>query len=132
MPVYESVCDKCGKVHDYVARIANYMDTPYCCGNKTRKIILTSPAGIVDIPAYQSPASGKWITSRAERREDLKRTGCREWEGMESEKKEAAKVKAEIEAKDDKFIEEAVVQAWQELPERKKSEAIAACNNLGV
>lgn len=31
-----------------------------------------------DIPEYLSPVTGKLIGSRSERREDLKRTGCRE------------------------------------------------------
>lgn len=29
---------------------------------------------------YESPVTGKMITSRAERREDLAKAGCREWE----------------------------------------------------
>lgn len=40
------------------------------------------PQIVSDIDArgmeYVSPATGKMITSRAERREDLKRSGCRE------------------------------------------------------
>lgn len=35
-----------------------------------------------EIEPYQSPASGKWITSRRERREDLKRTGCVPYERL--------------------------------------------------
>lgn len=31
-----------------------------------------------DIAPYQSPVSGKWISSRPERRDDLRATGCRE------------------------------------------------------
>lgn len=29
-----------------------------------------------DIPAYQSPIDGRWISSNSERRDDLKRNGC--------------------------------------------------------
>lgn len=34
------------------------------------------PAVISDIPEYRSPIDGRWITTRSERREDLKRNGC--------------------------------------------------------
>ena len=39
---------------------------------------ITLPFIMTDIPEYRSVVSGKMITSRSERREDLKRTGCRE------------------------------------------------------
>jgi len=38
------------------------------------------PAVISDIPEYRSPIDGKPITSRSERRDDLKRNNCVEWE----------------------------------------------------
>ncbi len=40
----------------------------------------TAPQIISDIPAYQSPIDGRWITTRSERRDDLARNGCVEWE----------------------------------------------------
>jgi len=126
MPVYESVCLKCGKYHEYIRTVSNCLDTPECCGEKTDKRILSAPMGIVDIPAYESPATGKWITSRSERKEDLKRSGCREWEGMETEKQEAARRKQYEEAAQDKALDHSVRQAWADLPPSKKAEALAA------
>jgi hypothetical protein len=38
------------------------------------------PTVIGDIPEYTSPIDGRPITSRSERREDLKRNGCVEYE----------------------------------------------------
>lgn len=38
------------------------------------------PMIIRDIPTYTSPIDGRPITSRSERREDLKRNNCVEWE----------------------------------------------------
>ncbi len=38
------------------------------------------PTVISDIPEYRSPIDGKSITSRSERREDLKRNNCVEYE----------------------------------------------------
>lgn len=124
MPIYEAICLKCGKYHEYIRTFANYLDTPECCGEKTSKRILSAPMGIVDIPAYESPASGKWITSRAERREDFKRTGCREWEGMESERKEAEKQNRYNEEAQDKALDHTVRKVWSELSPSKKAMAL--------
>lgn len=123
--IYESECLCCGKRHEYVRSVAQYLDTPECCGQRTEKRIYSAPMGIVDIPAYESPASGKWITSRAERREDFKRTGTRPWEGKEQEQKEAARQKAYDEAKADAALDHTVRKAWQELPDSKKAQALA-------
>ena len=120
MPCYESECLKCGARHEYVRPAAMYLDTPTCCGQKTEKRIFSAPMGIVDIPAYASPASGKWITSRSERREDFKRTGTREWEGMANEQKNAAQQKKYEEQANDASIDHAVRTAWQHLPDSKK------------
>lgn len=39
-----------------------------------------------DLPAYFSVASGKWVDGRRARRDDLKRTGCREVDPSEGPK----------------------------------------------
>ncbi len=49
------------------------MEKPYA-----GKVVM--PTVISDIPEYRSPINGKPITSRSERREDLKRNNCVEWE----------------------------------------------------
>lgn len=36
-----------------------------------------------DIPEYKSPLGTGWVTSRSQRREELKRSGCREVEPSE-------------------------------------------------
>jgi hypothetical protein len=117
MPIYESVCRVCGLKHDYYQRAATCHDTPKCCGVKTEKVILTAPYGVVDIPAYQSPIDNRWINSRAQRKEDLARSGCRPWEGLEQEKKVADEYNKDVEKKEDAKLEEAVVAAWHQLPE---------------
>lgn len=121
MPIYESLCHTCGKVQDYYQSASNCRDTPVCCGAKTEKVILSAPFGVVDIPAYQSPTTGRWINSRRERTEDLKQSNSRPWEGMEQEKKEAARRAAYDEQKQDAQIEKAVVSAWQQLTPEKQA-----------
>lgn len=74
-----------------------------------------------DLPAYESPASGLMIEGRAARREDLRRSGCREWEGIDSERKEAAKRKAYIDQKIDQSIDTAARKAYYSLsPEKQR------------
>ena len=41
---------------------------------------LSLPTIIRDIPDYRSPIDGRVISSRSERREDLKRNNCVEWD----------------------------------------------------
>jgi len=121
MPIYEARCEECGRVHEYHAKVERCHVTPFCCGFQTTKVILSAPYGQVDIPAYQSPISGRWINSRRERTEDLKRNDCRPWEGMEQEQKEAARRAEYQEQAEDAKIEKSVVQAWQSLTPEKQA-----------
>lgn len=122
MPIYDAKCLKCGGVDEYIRPASQYLDTPECCGQPMQKVILQAPFGIVDIPAYQSPVSGRWINSRAQRTEDLKRNNARPWEGMEQETKVAQARAKEEEKKADAKIEEAAVSAWHQLaPEKRRA-----------
>jgi hypothetical protein len=128
MPVYQSICLACGKYHEYIRHFAQCRDTPACCGAPTDKRILSAPMMRADIApwdAYESPATGKHITSYAERREDMKAAGCRDWEGQDVERREAGKRKAEDEAKEDAKLDATVRTAWASLSPSKKAAALA-------
>ncbi len=45
---------------------------------------LAMPMVMRDTPEYCSPIDGRLISSRSERREDLKRNGCIEWDASAS------------------------------------------------
>ena len=127
MPTYESVCLKCGKYHSYIARMKDAFNTPLCCNVKTDKRILTAPMGIMDYQPwerYESPASGKLITSKAERAKDFKATGTRPWEGMETEKQESDRHKGYEEAKEDKLLDATARKVWADLSPTKKALAL--------
>lgn len=129
MPVYEAVCLKCGGYHEYIRPVAQCRDTPECCGAKTDKRLLSAPMMRADIQpwdAYQSPATGKMITSYAQRRADMKAAGCRDWEGMESEKQHAQRQKQYAEAEQDAKLDTTVRTAWAQLSPEKKAAALAA------
>lgn len=128
MPVYEAVCLKCGKYHEYIRPVAQYLDTPECCGAKTDKRLLSAPMMRADIQpwdAYQSPATGRLITSYAERREDMKASGCRDWEGMDNERHNADRQKQYAEAENDAKLDTTVRTAWAQLSSEKKAAALA-------
>lgn len=53
------------------------------------------PAIISDIPEYRSPIDGRPITSRSERRDDLKRNNCVEYEPSLAPRNEAFQERVE-------------------------------------
>jgi hypothetical protein len=79
MPFYDYQCKVCANKVPHYRKIADRDDFPAHCDMPMLRVI-SAPTVQVDIPAYISPASGKWINSRAQRKEDLKREGCIEME----------------------------------------------------
>ena len=127
--IYESACLKCGAYHTYVRKVADYLDTPECCGQKTDKRLFTAPMMRADIApwdAFVSPATGKTISSYAQRREDMKASGCRDYEGRKSESDNATRLKCYDDAKLDAKIDTTVRTAWANLSPQTKAAALAA------
>ena len=125
IPTYQSLCLKCNKRHEFIAQVAYRNETPMCCGALTERRIFDAPVGHMDFQSwepYESPASGKIITSKKERREDFKRTNTRQYEGFEQEKKEADRINAYQEQKDDKELTETVEKVIASFPEEKKKQ----------
>jgi hypothetical protein len=119
--IYEARCNVCGKIHEYVRKAVDYLDTPECCGEKTEKVILTPVMGYCENIHYQSPITGLPITTKQQRIEDLKRSNSRPWEGMEQETKAAQQRAKEEEKQADAKLEEAVVGAWNQLAPEKRA-----------
>lgn len=84
----------------------------------SRRAASAGPAVFGDLPAYESPVTGKIVDGRRARREDLKRTNSRPWEGREQEQKEADKARREQDRKTDQLAERMAHRAWAEAPER--------------
>ena len=83
-------------------------------------------AAVYVMPGYQSPASGKWIETPRQRREDFKETGTRPWEGMKDEQSHVDSNNKADEVSKDKAIDHTVRTAWQHMPDSKKQAALAA------
>lgn len=119
--IYESRCNSCGKLYEYIKPASQYLDSPFCCGERTEKVILNAPMGHVVNIHYTSPIDGRPITTKQARIDDLKRNNSRPWEGLEQEKKVAQERKKYEEKIEDKKLEAAAVQAWQSLkPEQRR------------
>lgn len=80
MPLYEYQCPICNRMHSAFRRVSE-CDAPGtdCCGAPARKIV-SRPARPVIFEAYVSPTTGRVITSWEQRRDDLKRSGCRPYD----------------------------------------------------
>ena len=80
MPMYRARCIACSEQTDFFRKIAERDSLPNCaCGGNYERI-LTPTFLAPDIEPYISPASGKLINSRTDRRDDLKAGGYIEWE----------------------------------------------------
>lgn len=123
MPIYEFKCNN-GHLFDRFLKLANYNDPQTCeCGAASVKL-LSRPAIHADFPPYESPVTGKMITSRRERREDLARSGCVEYEPsmlQESERKRAAE-DAALEKKIDEHVEAEIINMDARTREKLVSE----------
>lgn len=74
-----------------------------------------------DLPSYQSPINGQWIDGRVARREDMKRNGCRPWEGLAQEKKESARQQNYAEQRLDASLTKSASEAFYQLPPSKRN-----------
>ena len=127
MPLYEIECCRCGKPDEFISSMDERHKTPACsaCGGATKNVI-SAVQGFVQFPAaggqgYVSHTSGKYIDTARARRDDLKRSGCRPYEGFEQESKQAAKDRAHEEKKSDEKLHDAVSKAYYELPPEKRA-----------
>lgn len=75
MPLYHLQCAGCAAETDVFRRIEERDNLPSCsCGASFQRVI-QAPAVVGEIEPFISPASGRWITSRQERKADMKAHG---------------------------------------------------------
>lgn len=85
------------------------------------------PELIVDIQpwdAYQSPVTGECIDSRKKRREDLAKSNCRPYEGLQQEQAEARRAEQYREQKQDAKLFDTAARAFYAMPESKRRQLI--------
>lgn len=76
MPLYTIQCLTCGREDNIFRKLSEYDNLPYCkCNDAVMVRKVTAPLVISEFQSYISPATGREITSRAAREDDLKRSG---------------------------------------------------------
>lgn len=135
MPLYEY---KCSHNHSFTAfkALANYRDPVLC--DACRDTLDIDNLGIKQLSAplsirgdnfepFISPASGKLISSHAERREDFKRTGTREYDPEMKKDAERFRVDKEkkLEQSVDSFIEGKMALIHNDTPDSRLKEILA-------
>lgn len=120
MPLYEYSCETCGRTEDAFRSIDERHNGPECHG--PMKIVIGLAMGYVQktFDPYVSPATGNVITSHAARRDDFKRSNCRPWEGIASEKGEAARRIAYADQKADARLDRGIREVYHQLPPSKR------------
>lgn len=130
MPIYECQCPKCEEEAEVSLTFTEQEDPknfPKCFSCKTQMLQILSPTrGWVDFPAaqggYVSHGTGEYVDTTKKRKEDLRKSKCRPWEGIDSEKREAARQSAYREAKEDAKLDDTVRKAYYGLtPKQRKT-----------
>jgi hypothetical protein len=85
MPLYSFRC-LCGKRDTRFAKVEARNSPQFCSCGASMTRVLDAPAVRPEITPYLSPVTGLPISSRAQRTEDLKRSGSIEWDpGMRAD-----------------------------------------------
>lgn len=132
MPLYELKCAN-GHKFDRFIRLKNLDDVHTCeCGAIAERQ-LSAPMFSIDatnfVP-YHSPATGHWITSKTQRHEDMKASGCVDYEPSlkaEQEKRHAAE-DAALDAKVEEHVEREIIA----MPVEKREKFAAEVEHLDV
>lgn len=122
MPVYTYICEE-GHIFDRYLKLKDYKKPQTCiCGKSARRQIMPTMLNCDMQPwdRYISPVSGKPITSYKERREDMAKYDCVDYEPSLT-KHVTQKVKDD-EKKLDKAVDETVEQLIDAMPARKKEQ----------
>lgn len=119
MPTYEWVCEK-GHYFERTMSMREYDAKQQCeCGAAGKRIISVAPfAKIQGECNYTSPIDDRPITSWAQRREDLARSGCRPYDP--EMKTDAERHRKHEQDKLEKSIDETVERTFEAMPAKKK------------
>jgi len=111
MPTYTAVCHACGGRHDFVRKIADRDDTPFCCEKATERVQVAPMVSAMvwtGHKGFMTSGNGRWI----ETGQDMKKY-MRDTNSLTAEEglREAEIQRKAKEVKQDKALHEAVVAA---------------------
>ena len=119
MPIYEYAC-QCGADFNRYLPVAEYLSPQTCeCGKVAEKVIRTVPMGFIQPDChYTSPIDGRPITSYSQRRDDMARSGCIEYD-PEMKKDQVRRIAAADDALDRK-VGDTVDALIEAMPAKKR------------
>jgi putative FmdB family regulatory protein len=120
MPIYEYLCEE-GHSFDRFLKMDDYQEPQTCdCGAKSKKIIKPTMLNcdMQNWDRYESPCSGKLITSYKEREADMKEHGCVDYDPGVREDSVANQKRAD--EKIEKEVDRTVEAVFEAMPARKK------------
>ena len=120
MPIYTYRCSE-GHDFDRFLKLDDYKEPQICdCGANSQKVITPTMINCDMQPwdRYESPCSGKIITSYKDRKNDMERHGCVDYDPGVRHDSVANQKREDI--KMDKAIDHTVEEAFEKMPIRKK------------
>lgn len=132
MPIYEFKCNSGHKFTRYL-KLADYDMPQTCeCGKSASRLISPVMFSIdaTNFMPYESPGTGKIITSKTQRKEDMKACGCVDYEPSlkEHQAKRIEREDAEIDRKVDEHIEKTIY----EMPAADREKLANQVENLDI
>jgi len=129
MPIYTYLCEN-GHQFDRFLKLKDYREPQTCeCGSQSKKKIMPTMINCDMQPwdYYESPVSGRPITSYKERKKDMDEHGCVDYDpGVRTGTTTHMKTEdAKLEKKMDAFVEKAI----EEMPVRKKEKLESELNS---
>lgn len=119
MPLYDFRCEA-GHTFERHVKLAHFDDLQLCACESPAKRVISAPLFTVDHTGYDCPVTGKWVGSKSEHRDNLKRTGCRVLESGETEATVRRRVAEEAEF--DRKIEDTVEKEIESYSSAKKEQ----------
>ena len=120
MPIYVLVCQNGHKFDKYLP-LKNYNDPQVCdCGAAANRVTVPTMVNfdMQNWDSYISPSSGKLITSYKQRKQDMRETGCVDYEPSLKEESKRSQLKQEQEL--DKKIDATVDKLIDKMPSHKR------------
>ena len=132
MPLYNLICEN-GHKFDRFIKLANLDEPQTCECNAKATRMLSTPMFSIDatnFPAYQSPSTGRWITSKSQRREDMAASGCVDYEPslVNDQQRRIEREDMELEKKVDEHVEKTIY----EMPVEKREKLAAEVEHFDV
>lgn len=118
--IYTYHCHDCDKEFDRVLALADYKTPQTCdCGGKGRRVISVPVLAFAKRDCvYDSPIDGRAITSWAQRRDDLARNGCQEYDP--EMKTDAARYRERTQSDLERSVDDTVDAAIDKMDNRQR------------